>query len=525
MKKLICFILPVLLLSCSKGTADSDFIPDQSPDGEVYHEMIVLGEKMEDPYAVENIQRAYASLYPTKAARLDVKPTDLYVRFLPESDAQLRTLLATGVSLTDHPLDYRIVKEGDYYHDPDVGEEQITWQYAVVDKAFAFPEGIRYELLDECYISEHDPATRAADCDVDWDAVERAAYELTGNGDLLVPETKADPGVPSGRITIVDKDYAGGKPFGVAGVTVVCNSFVKFDKCYTDRDGYYTMKKTYKANPRFRLMFQNETGFSIGFNLILIPASVSTLGKGTPEGLSVQVTPESEGALFRRCAVNNAAYDYYKRCGENDMNLTPPPSGIRIWIFKNMDSSSASMLHHGAFINNNLFAKYLGAYASLIKTFLPDITIGCEGLNDYSRIYRSVTHELSHASHYAQVGNDFWNPYITYIITSWIMGTSMYGDGTDADAGYCEIGEMWAYYMESKMYQERYGGSMPTFGTSYWFYPQIFRYLDERGIPRSYLLKAMTKDVNTREKLKKKLLEQNPSRQSLINQVFERYAD
>ena len=40
---------------------------------------------------------------------------------------------------------------------------------------------------------------------------------------------------------------------------------------------------------------------------------------------------------------------------------------------------------------------------------------------------------------------------------------------------------MWGYFNESKMYKERYGGTVPSFGTSYWFYPQIFRYLDERG--------------------------------------------
>lgn len=522
-----CFVPVLLLLGCSHDPADeSARIPDQSPDGEVFHEQIVLGDKMEDPYAVENVRRAYAALYPTKSARSDVRATDLYVRFLPADEQEYQTLQSLGIQLLDHPMDYRILREGDYYHDPSVDEEKITWQYAVVDKGFAFPEGIHYELLDECYLAEHDPATRAPGCDVDWEAVERLSYEMTGNGDLLCPETRAGTAdTPSGRITVVDKDYAGGKPVGVAGVMVSCNSFVKFDHCYTDRDGYYTMNKTFKANPRFRLVFHNELGFSIGFNLVLIPGSISTLGKGTPEGLNVQVTDQSHGALFRRCAVNNAAYTYYTRCAENDMNIAAPPSGIRFWIFKNMSSSSCAMLHHGAFLDNSLFAKYLGQYASLIKAFLPDITIGCSGLNDYSLIYRAVTHELSHASHFSQAGKSFWNPYISYIISSWISGGATYGDGSADGAGYCEVGEMWAYYMESKMYQERYGGSMPTFGTSYWFYPQIFRYLDERGFPRAYIFQALTTEVTSRAALQKKLLELYPSRQSLINQVFERYAD
>ena len=71
--------------------------------------MIVLGERLEDPYAVENISAALASLYPTKADRVVVDPTDLYVRFLPEDDGQYAVLESLGLTLYDHPVDYEIV--------------------------------------------------------------------------------------------------------------------------------------------------------------------------------------------------------------------------------------------------------------------------------------------------------------------------------------------------------------------------------------------------------------------------------
>ena len=83
---------------------------------------------------------------------------------------------------------------------------------------------------------------------------------------------------------------------------------------------------------------------------------------------------------------------------------------------------------------------------------------------------------------------------------------------------------MWAYYMESKLYAERYGGSMPPFGTSWWFYPQIFRYLDERGFSRAELFAALTSGVTSREALQNKLLELYPARSSTIQSVFSRYA-
>ena len=492
------------------------------------HGMIELGEKLEDPYTVENMQAAVARLYPTRAGGLSIKATDLYVRFLPRNEEEYMLLLSKGLKLTDHPVDYRIVKEGDYYHDPELSENAITWQYAVVSKDFEFPAGIRCEILDECYLSENDPVTRA-ESGIDWDAVEAEAYRLTGNGDLY-PATRADEeaaAFPSGRITVEDPDAFGGKPYGLAGVQVCCNSFVKFATAYTDRDGYYQLPKKYSSTPRYRLVFKNSAGFSIGLNLILIPASVSTLGTGPAAGVDAHIDAESDGALWRRAVVNNAAYDYIARCASSDLDLKAPPQDLRIWIFKNMTSSSAAMLHHGAFVEgNDLVQRYLGGYSSLLKTFLPDITIGAKaGDGEFVDLYAAVMHEMAHASHYAQVGNAWWNPYITYVIRSYVTeGRQAYGNGSGEDAGYCEVGEMWAYFLESVLFQDRYGGDLPAFGTSFWFYPQIFRYLYERGMTCADLFKALKTEVTSRDDLLDALVTLFPEQERTIYQVFNRYS-
>ena len=492
------------------------------------HGMIELGEKLEDPYTVENMQAAVARLYPTRAGGISIKATDLYVRFLPKNEEEYALLLSKGLKLTDHPVDYRIVKEGDYYHDPELSENAITWQYAVVSKDFEFPAGVRCEILDECYLSENDPVTRA-ESGIDWDAVEAEAYRLTGNGDLY-PGTRADEeaaAFPSGRITVEDPDAFGGKPYGVAGVMVCCNSFVKFATAYTDRDGYYQLPKKYSSTPRYRLVFRNSAGFSIGLNLILIPASVSTLGTGPAAGVDVHIDAESDGALWRRAVVNNAAYDYIARCASSDLDLKAPPQDLRIWIFKNMTSSSAAMLHHGAFVEgNDLIQRYLGGYSSLLKTFLPDITIGAKaGDGEFVDLYSAVMHEMAHASHYAQVGNAWWNPYITYVIRSYVTeGRQAYGSGSGEDAGYCEVGEMWAYFLESVLFQDRYGGDLPAFGTSFWFYPQIFRYLYERGMTCADLFKALKSEVTSRDDLLDALVTLFPEQERTIYQVFNRYS-
>ena len=164
------------------------------------------------------------------------------------------------------------------------------------------------------------------------------------------------------------------------------------------------------------------------------------------------------------------------RCSGSDLDITPPPAGLRLWLFHNLNASSAVMLHHGAVLNKDLIKSFLGEYASLVRIFLPDLTIGVKNADDYRDIYSTTCHELAHASHFAEVEQDYWDEYIHYIIESFITSGGMTsGNGSGTRAGYCEVGEMWAYYLESLIYKERYGGGFPTFGNSYWFKPEIFR--------------------------------------------------
>lgn len=486
------------------------------------HGMIVLGDRLENPYTTENIREAYTTVYPTKS-REEIQTSHLYVRFLPENQDEFDILNSLELEMLDYPIDYQIVVDGDYYHDPALPEENITWQYAVVPKDFEFPD-VKYEIIDECHITEADYPTRAGDDGIDWEAVEREAFRITGNEDMLVPQTRAKKVNPSGRISIVDEHANGGKAFGVAGVKVVCNTFVKFSSTYTDRDGYYQIPKTYSAKLRYRLMFQNEKGFSIGVNLLLVPASVSTLGKAPADGISLTITKDSDRKLYMRSVVNNAAYDYITRCAEEDMGLAAPPGDLRIWLFSGLSASSAVMIHHKTIVNQGILKAYLGAYSSLISFFAPDVTIGTKNMIDYRDVYRAVCHELAHCSHFTQVGVSYWDKYIEYILKSYLAsGGSTYGDGTEDFAGYCEVGEMWAYYLESVMYKERYGGPVPQFGTSYWFRPQIFRYLDERGFSKSDFLTAMQADVTDINLLREKMVSLYPLKQKMIEQVFHRY--
>ena len=522
MKKL-CQLLPLLwLVACTHGGWEPDRANSVDLSG-VGHDMIVLGEKLPDPYSLDNINLAVRSLYPEKASRLDLRATDIYVRFLPEDEAQFKRLEALGLELIDHPLDYRIVREGDYYQDPEIGEDRITWQYAVVPAGFSFPSGIRLEILDDCYIAEHDATTRAED--IDWKAVERESFRLTGNKNLLMPETRSDEEAfaPSGRICVLDEESGDGEPAGLDGVKVCVNSFVKFATAYTDEEGYYAFDKTFAGEIRYRLIFRNRRGFSIGMNLLLVPASVSTLGKHPSEGIEVTVTRDSDWKLFTRCAVNNIVAGYIDRCGREG-DVSAPPADLRIWIFRNLGSSSTPMLQQGVLLDSGKLAEFLGDYADLVKMFLPDITLGLKYCHDYASICSETLHELSHASHFMRAGKDYWGHFIRYVLKTYVTSLGItYGTGKEEDAGYCEVGEMWGYFFGNLLFRERYGRGTPAEGMNLWFYPQILMYLEERGVDAAKIFDVLGPDITGREEFKEALENQYPEHYSVVNQAFDRY--
>lgn len=488
------------------------------------HEMIVLGDKLEDPYSVDNISKALASLYPTKADRVPVECTHYYVRFLPDTEGQYESLEDASLVLIDHPVDYAIVREGDYYHDPSIDEDKITWQYSVVSKDFDFPEGIEYEILHHCHIADEQMFTRSED-GVDWAAVERESFRLTGNEDMLLPATRSEESFrPAGRITIED-DMKPGEIEGVKGVKISCNSFVKFAHCYTDDQGNYQFDRSFSSNPRYRIVFKNRHGFGIGFNLLLTPASCSTLGKHEPGGVDLHITGQSERKLYTRSVVNNAAFDFYEQCdGDNGETMRKPPANLRIWLFQGLRKSSAIMLQQGVLVDESKLSDYLGDYLFLIKMFLPDITLGMKDLQSYEDIYAVTVHELAHASHFMSAGKTFWNSYVEFIIKSYLSsGFVMYGTGTEDNHGYCEVGEIWAYFLQSILHNQRYPDNPLIFGTSYWFSPQLLLYMEERGISHYKISAALSSDVSSREMLQKKLLSLYPHYKTTIRNAFNKY--
>ncbi len=526
---LLLFASVSFLISCTQKEYLDWNRPVTAEEG-FSHDSIVLGEKLADPYSVENMTKALASVSPSSAGRVSLEPTDFYVRFLPRDGSQMQQLTDLGLELLDHPLDYRIVREGDWYHDPSVPEGEITWQYAVVPVSFEFPQGIRYERLDDCYLAEHDPATKALD-GIDWDEVEREAYRLTGNGGMLNPGTREGElftrGNPQGRIAILDPAFDT-EPIGVKGVRVCCNSFVKFATCYTDDEGCYRMSRSFSVDPRYRLVFQNVRGFSQGINYILVPASVSTFGRQASTGYSVTLDSNSDRRLFTRCVVNNAGYDYIDASRKSSGAISAPPRDFRIWVLDMFGFDLPTMMHHGVVVETMAALSTMPPEITmLIKIIQQDVLLGLSGEESYQDVYRRALRVFAQAGHFNRTDKDWWWTYLQFVVKALVQSTLQDGFGSRGDTGYeyAEIANTYAFYCENALCRSRYPGFTDFDGTTSWFFPQILMYLDDRGLGLDKLSPMFTSDVTDMETLRSKLLSYYPQFKTVINEAYARYSD
>lgn len=99
--------------------------------------------------------KAYANLSANSrmaSGDFEITTTHYYIRFLPSDTVEVDLLTDdSALDLYDYPLDYEIAQGGDYYHDPDLPADQVTWQYTVVPVDYQFPN-VQYEIIDDLFM-------------------------------------------------------------------------------------------------------------------------------------------------------------------------------------------------------------------------------------------------------------------------------------------------------------------------------------------------------------------------------------
>ncbi|GHE37130.1 hypothetical protein [Sphingobacterium griseoflavum] len=475
------FILIIIILTVFIGACQRQEIVSEAGN-DLRKTASGLGEKLENPYSLPNMKRAIQLLmsvapdadFPSVS---DLSPTHLYVRFLPADYEEMQVLEQDSTLLYDPvPFGYENSMDLDYYHDPEIPEDKITWLYAFVPHDYSFPD-VQYEVLEEIYMPEDGE-----------DELETLAMKMTDNlenevvnGHQLMSSNLNDRELlglfsrrfnPSGTI-MVQNSFGGSVPLRRAAIYI--KTLWWNDVSQTNDNGYYFVNRRYKHTPSVKIWNRNSTNYTTQRWTEHAGFLVSDkLGEGKVFNYTIEHTTGSKRDLWVKATINNAyvIYDDFTRA-----NQIARPDGLRTWVFKSSNYGGAPLLHNRtlrsysvhypgiASRNGENFGSLVGktgifslspimdliTRATISHGNLPDIVIGTSGKNT-SEIYAMVFHEAAHYSHKAKVSNAYWANVQYQAMFDKTNGT--YGDGSPAYATYTGVAEAWSYFIEYQlMYQ------------------------------------------------------------------------
>jgi len=339
---------------------------------------VVLGRRMEDPYAIQNMQKAYASLKAAKAATpvFDIKPTHTYMRFLPKNEIELDLLKSdTTLVLYDFPLNYEIKNLGTYYHDPSLPESAITYQYCVVPVGHQIPN-VQNELLYQVFIPNQELENQFL-IDLEYESV-----RLTGNLPQGFENTKGR-WTPKGTIRAWDNILSRYIP--IEQVSVHARIMTHIESDLTDANGYFqTSRFRFAVNYSIkweRSLYEIRDGmfFQAWYNKSGQSRSDWNLDIGTG-GKSIMF------ATMHRAA--------YKQCYADNLGIHRPSA-----------SSKAKLCYVDQPGTGVCWGDWGGGILPDIRVWGKDTDPSNYGnYKLVDEIFATTTHELGHLSHWNRIG-------------------------------------------------------------------------------------------------------------------------
>jgi hypothetical protein len=382
---------------------------------------LVPVKKLINPFAIDNMQRAYLNLQKNDSVSFlfsgKLEATHWYVRFLPKDAEQYDRLVSDStLSLSDYPLDYEIVEEGDFYHDPSVPDSQPTYQYTSVPVNYQSPYGIRFEILQEIFLPKfNEHVLRSAgrvNEKFSLDALEDEAFRVAG---YTVDESEMTHGntsarknskwTPSGKITVYDSRLK--KNIPLAGVKIQARRWFDVETAITNAAGSYRMNESFKKEVNYKLIFERDK-FDI---------RSGTFGQAVIHG------PKKKGEWnldigeknmnFHYAHVFRAALRYYYG---NIGGLKRPGFRLKYSVFNRKgDHIARNIGNWSAFgINPNI----------LIYRY--DSGDGSE--NDSDEMFSATCHETAHTTHMEVVRGGIvqYSQVSEMIRESWALGVEWY---------------------------------------------------------------------------------------------------
>ena len=322
----------------------------------------------------------------------------MYLRFLPKNEDEWQILKTdSNIVLYDFPLDYDIEVYGTYYHDPEISDSSITWQYTVIPIDYQIPN-VEHEILYEVYIPPMDSISEESGLKSSktsyYEDLMIESLKITGNYTEEESNLKSTNGLfkpkrwhPSGTIQVYD--HIVNRNIPLQGAEVHARWSTHIETRITDADGKFRMGGfIYKVNYAIKW----ERGYYDIRNGGLLQAWYNRSGRHEGEW-NLNIGTGGESIMY--ATIHRAAHKHFY--GDN----------LGIWRPILMDGSKTKIIYK----DGEGTGVFWGDWSS--GGILPDIKIwGKNSSGNYkptNQIFGTTAHELGHQAHSQYMGNiQFW---------------------------------------------------------------------------------------------------------------------
>lgn len=396
MKK-IYYLIAILLFALSSCDKNENIIMNtiSIANGDQFQKQIRIIKKLENPYSVTNMKKAYASLQADglMKASLNIEATHLYVRFLPKDSADLATLEKdTTLVLFSYPLDCQMT-EGEKYIDSTLIGNNFTWLYTKVPVDYISPVS-GYEVIDELYLpilSETTPQQsvqqRVSPFSAEsWTVLENKSLKITGN----YKENEIQGGIQKAtsrwwpQATIRVKDDITGTFIPVEGVIVRARWWFNWESGVTNSNGVANISGSFSGKLDWSIIWE-------GTHWIIRDESFLQAYYNGPNGSSSNWILNIDGGKSKAYAhVHRACWTMYH--GDNmggckQYYQLPAEISQKISVY-DKDGGDKSGINYGA----NWFGfSQIGIYMRSTQTGNP--------YYESHSIFGTTIHELTHGFH------------------------------------------------------------------------------------------------------------------------------
>ena len=391
---LVFFVASLLIISSCK---DNQRI--YSSNYELPLQRMIVGKKLENPYSVDNMRKAYQNLKAlaisarVKDENLVIETTHLYLKFKPKDEKQFAILKTDSTfDWYEYPLDHEIIQNGSSYHDPSIPADVPTYQYTAVPVTKKLPQGVEYEILAQLFIPderkiENNSSARIASDEL-INALVEEAFRITGNSFNKSARITASSWRPAGRIRVWDDVVSNWR--GVEGVEVKARRWFTTHKGYTNINGDYSCDGTFERDANYSLDWER-------YEFALREGALDGANINGPKREGNWNLDFNSGASMFHARVFMASYHYYYK----DIKglRRPPQNGT---LKTQMHIRCYNEVNNDANGSHKEERRFLGL-GSQIKIYNPQNTI--------QELYATTIHELAHASHWNmwRNGEDFDN--------------------------------------------------------------------------------------------------------------------